>query len=218
MNTQHEVIFKKAMASSRPQAILEVASWFERLGDIAKAKVLHERAVTMTWVGRVNCWTFGAMARGTPITGTNGAVIPPGRYWQDIIGDFAKNEWYEWKKSKPEVHVSTTEEHTDDNRLFVIFTVPSNASNYGMPGVFFPTQTLGFPSIAPTDVTSSQDTVQRPTPTTSADVVAEMAKTAGSATKSFGEGLGISTGKLVLIGVGVVASALFFGRFMIPKI
>jgi hypothetical protein len=210
-----EAIFRKAMVSSRPQAILEVASCFERLGDTIKAKVLRERVITMSW-------TFGAMARGTAITGTNGAVIPPGRYWQDIIGDPAKKAWAEWVKSKPEVHIETTEDHVDDNRLFVIFTIPLNASNYGMSGVFFPTKVLGFPSIASSQVTGSQDTIQRPDPMTSADTLAKIAETigqtAGAAAKGAGQGLGITPTKLALIGLGVVATALLFGHFMIPKI
>src|SRR5208337_2676730 len=93
---------------------------------------------------------FGAMARGTPIKDTNGAVIPPGRYWLDVIGDKAKI-FSDWAKSKPEVHIETSEVHTDSgveilarqfydpqihqglglksqDRIFVTFTIPSTSN------------------------------------------------------------------------------------------
>ncbi len=221
MNLQHEAIFRKAMASGRPQAILEVACAFHNLGDTRKARILHERARTMTWVAGVNCNIgFGAMARGTAIPNTNGAVIPPGRYWQDIIGAPGRKAWDEWVKSKPEVHVETTEDHVDDNRLFVIFSVPANASNYGMTGVFFPTKVLGFPTIADATISSSQDTIQRPPPMSTTDVLAKMAetagKTAGAAAKGAGEGLGVSPTTLALIGAGALLGLLVLSKIMIP--
>lgn len=211
MNSQHDAIFVRALASEKPEAILGVARAFEAIGDTYKAGRLYQRV-------RSYNFGFGAMARGTPIKDTNGAVIPPGRYWQDIIGEPAKKAWVEWIKGKPEVHIETTEDHVDENRLFVIFIIPSTANNYGLPGVFFPTNILGFPTIATTEVTSSQATVQRPEAMTSSDVLANIAKTTGSATKSFGEGLGVTPTTLVLVGIGVLAAALLFGRVMVPKL
>lgn len=215
MNTQHEAIFRKAMVSGKPQAILEVARAFYEMGDVQKAHVLHNRAVTMTWIGGINV-SFGAMARGTPIKGTNGAVIPPGRYWQDFIGDAAKKAWAEWIKNKPEVHVETTEDHSDDNRIFAIFNIPATANNYGLPGVFYPTQLIGFPTIAPASITSSADTVKRPDPVTSADVLADMAKAAGKTTKSFGEGLGVTPTTLALFGGAALIAIILVSRIMMP--
>lgn len=218
MNVQHEAIFRKAMASHRPQAILEVSRAFYDIGDTTKAKILHEHAVTMTWTPR-NTWrgiSFGAMARGTPVKGTNGAVIPPGRYWQDIIGEPSKKAWNEWIKGKPEVHVETTEDHTDENRLFVIFNVPTTASNYGMPGVFFPTQVLGFPTVAAASVTSSADTIQRPDPMTSTEVLQQMAQSTGAVAKSFGQGLGLTPTKLALIGGVTLVTLILVSRIMTP--
>lgn len=208
MAIQHEAIFQKALGSSNPTAVFEVARAFEAIGVVDKARPLYQHARSL--------FSFGAMARGTPIPNTNGAVIPPGRYWQDIIGEPAKKAWSEWIKGKPEVHVETTEDHIDDNRLFVIFTIPTNANNYGKAGVFFPTKVLGFPSIAPSNITSSQDTVQRPDPVTSSDVLAEMAKTAGKTTKSFGEGLGVTPTTLALIGGGLLIALLLASRIMSP--
>ena len=75
---------------------------------------------------------------------------------------------------------------------------------------------LGFPTIASANVTGSQDTVQRPDPVTSADVLAQMAKSAGQTTKSFGEGLGLTPTKLALIGGAALAIVVLLSRIAMP--
>jgi hypothetical protein len=210
MNLLHESIFQKAVASKKPEAIYKVARAFEAMGVVDKASVLYQRAHGLT------VFAFGAMARGTPVKDTNGAVIPPGRYWLDAMGDKRK-ALTDWIKSKPEIRVETTEDHADENRLFVIFTIPPTANNYGLSGVFFPTNVLGFPTIA-AGVQSSQDTIQRPDAMTSTDVLASVGKVVGTTTKSFGEGLGLSPTKLALIGAGALVSVLLLNRFMMPRL
>ena len=222
MNAQHEAIFRKAMVSGRPQAILGVARAFHDMGDFTRANVLHERARTMTWIVGVNCNVgFGAMARGTPVKGTNGAVVPPGRYWLDVVSGH-RQAFDDWKKGKPEVKVETTEDDTDSNMLFVIFSIPSTANNYGMPGVFFPTQVLGFPTIAGPTVQSKQDTGSVPDAETSTEVLSDITgaigKALGSAGKGASEGLGISTTKLAMIGGGVIIALVLLNRLMMPRI
>ncbi len=212
MSIQHEAIFRRAMVSSRPQAILEVARAFYDMGDTNKANILHNRAVTMTWIGGVNV-AFGAMARGTPIKGTNGAVIPPGRYWIDLSKAQEKS-FTDWSQGKPEVHVESTEDNGE--RLFIILTIPTTANNYGLPGVFYPTQLLGFPDTAAANVQSSRDVMKVPDAPTSADVLAEMAKTAGRTTKSFGEGLGLSSTTLMLLGGGLIVGMFLLNKLMMP--
>jgi hypothetical protein len=210
MNLLHESIFQKAVASKKPEAIYEVARAFEAMGVVDKASVLYQRAHGLA------VFAFGAMARGTPVKDTNGAVIPPGRYWLDAMGDKRK-ALTDWIKSKPEIRVETTEDHADENRLFVIFTIPPTANNYGLSGVFFPTNVLGFPTIA-AGVQNSQDTIQRPDAMTSTDVLASVGKVVGTTTKSFGEGLGLSPTKLALIGAGALVSVLLLNRFMMPRL
>jgi hypothetical protein len=210
MNLLHESIFQKAVASKKPEAIYEVARAFEAMGVVDKASVLYQRAHGLA------VFAFGAMARGTPVKDTNGAVIPPGRYWLDAMGDKRK-ALTDWIKSKPEIRVETTEDHADENRLFVIFTIPPTANNYGLSGVFFPTTVLGFPTIA-AGVQNSQDTIQRPDAMTSTDVLASVGKVVGTTTKSFGEGLGLSPTKLALIGAGALVSVLLLNRFMMPRL
>jgi hypothetical protein len=160
------------------------------------------------------------MARGTPVKDTNGAVIPPGRYWLDVLGDKRKI-FTDWAKGKPEVRIESTEDHADENRLFVIFTIPTTANNYGLSGAFFPTNVLGFPTIA-TNVTSSADTIQRPDPMTSTDVMADISKAIGEAlgagAKGAGKGLGISTTTIILVGVGTLFGLFMLNRLMIPKL
>lgn len=108
---------------------------------------------------------FGAMQRGIPVPGqpAGTVVIPPGRYWLDAFGD-KRQVLGDWLKGKPEVHVETVEQDIDSNppRLFVIFSVPKGVNNFNLEGVWFPTTQLGFPTIADSNVQSSDDTVQRP--------------------------------------------------------
>ena len=110
MNLLHESIFQKAVASKKPEAIYEVARAFEAMGVVDKASVLYQRAHGLA------VFAFGAMARGTPVKDTNGAVIPPGRYWLDAMGDKRK-ALTDWIKSKPEIRVETTEDHADESTL-----------------------------------------------------------------------------------------------------
>jgi hypothetical protein len=86
-----------------------------------------------------------------------------------------------------------------------------------LSGVFFPTNVLGFPTIA-AGVQNSQDTIQRPDAMTSTDVLASVGKVVGTTTKSFGEGLGLSPTKLALIGAGALVSVLLLNRFMMPRL
>lgn len=227
----NQAIFLKAMVSMRPEAIIEVARAFEALMVHDKAEYLYQRASTLHHFG------FGAMARGTPIKGTNGAVIPPGRYWIDVVNDEKRKAWVNWTMDKPEVTIEKTEWSTDADAQHVvstvIFTIPSTATNYGLPGVFFPTNILGFPTIAGAAVQSMADTVQRPAPMTSLEALAETpallgqgiqsgvqftAETIGKAAKGVTEGLGISPTKLVLIGLSALVGYSLLNRLMLSRL
>jgi hypothetical protein len=154
---------------------------------------------------------FGAMARGTPQG--DGAVIPPGRYWIDAFNE-KRDELTAWKKGKPEVKFETTEEDLDTNRLFVIFSIPKTASNFGLPGVWFPTKSLGFPTIADTTVQSSDDTVQKPPAPTSADVLTDIASGAGQVGSGFLGQLNTDT----IIKFALVAGIVIFAATTIPNL
>jgi hypothetical protein len=218
MNPQYESIFRKAMVSQNSQAVLRVARAFEDMNDI-RGTLLRERILT---VG------FGAMARGTPIKGTDGAVIPPGRYWQDIIGETHRSKWLNFTLDHPEVTVEKTEWSGPAENLVmsVIFLIPPTANNYGLPGVHYPTNVLGFPTIADTTVQGVKDTVQRPPPMTSMQALAEtpniIGQTVGKAVsetaKGISQGLGVSTSTLVMAGIAGIASLILLNRFMMPKL
>ena len=216
MNALHEAIFRKAMVSVNPEAILAVARAFDALMATRHAWQLYQRAY-----GLGQAIAFGAMARGTRIEGTNGAVIPPGRYWLDVPSG-KRAAFDDWKKGKPEVRIETSEDDTDTNMLSIIFTIPAMAANFGLPGVFFPTNVLGFPTIAGANIQSKQDTGTVPDAPTSADVLADITsaigKALGAAGKGAGEGLGISTTKLVMIGVGTLAGLFMLNRLMMPRL
>ena len=216
MNAQYEAIFRRAMVSTNPQAILAVARAFEALMATQHAWRLYQRAFALG-----QAFAFGAMARGVPIKDTNGAVIPPGRYWLDVPSS-KRAAFTDWKKGKPEVRIETTEDDTDTNMLFVIFVIPPTASNFALPGVFFPTQVLGFPTIAGPTVQAKQDTGTVPEGESSADVLADITgaigKAIGSVGKGASEGLGISTTKLALIGVGALAGLFLLNRLLIPRL
>jgi len=190
-----EAIFKKAMVSLNPDAILEVAGAFGDLGEEDIAQALYTRVSLLEAPSRVmptfgtqgngRRTTFGAMQRGTPIPNTNGAVIPPGRYWIDVIGDAKRKAWIDWSASKPEVIIEKSEYSADNlndpNQVMatIIFSIPPTANNFGHPGVFFPTQVLGFPTIAgaaddPYAIHSKADTVQRAAPMTYTDAAIEV--------------------------------------------
>lgn len=129
---------------------------------------------------------FGSVERGVMPPGvTDSRVIPPGRYWLDVFGGNIQL-FQSWLHSKPEVHVETSQEDTESSppRLFAIFTIPSTASNFGMSGVLFPTNALGFPSDADATIHSSEDTVQKPSAPTSADILADITGAAGKASGS----------------------------------
>jgi hypothetical protein len=179
-----EAIFKRAMVSMNPDAILEVAGAFGDLGEEDIAQALYTRVSLLEAPSRVMP-TFGAMARGIPIPNTNGAIIPPGRYWIDVIGDAKRKAWVDWSTSKPEVVIEKSEYSADNlndpNQVMatIIFSIPPTANNFGHPGVFFPTQVLGFPTIAgaandPYAVHSKADTVQRAAPMTYTDAAVEV--------------------------------------------
>jgi len=231
MNTQHETIFQKAMTSVKPEAIIEVAQAFEALMVHDKAQYLYQHASALQHFG------FGAMARGTRIEGTNGAVIPPGRYWIDVVNDEKRKAWVNWTMDKPEVTIEKTEWSTDADAQHVIstviFTIPSTATNYGLAGVFFPTNVLGFPTIAGATIQGKADTVKRPAPMTSLEALAETptllgqgiqsgvqytAETIGTAIKGIGQGLGIPTSTLAMMGIGLIVSLVLLNRLMIPRI
>lgn len=198
MNAQHELIFRQAMASKNREGILRVAQAFHGLGEFVKAKSLYRRAYSFGFA-------FGAMARGTPIDGTDGAVIPPGRYWIDLIGD-NREKFKIFYAMKPEVTVEKIE-HADSNRDFAIFIIPPFASNYGMAGVLFPTKVLGFPTIADASIHTSADTVQRPPPMTYTEAAKEVAGTAGKAI-----GTTVKAGSTGLAaGLGVSPTTLWLG-------
>jgi hypothetical protein len=251
-----EAIFKKAMVSMNPDAILEVAGAFGDLGEEDIAQALYTRVSLLEAPSRVmptfgtqgngRRTTFGAMQRGTPIPNTNGAVIPPGRYWIDVVGDAKRKAWVDWSTSKPEVVIEKSEYSADNlndpNQVMatIIFSIPPTANNFGHPGVFFPTQVLGFPTIAgaaddPYAVHSKSDTVQRGNPMTYAEAAKEVvakapravqrsvqyvAETAGKALGDAARGakdeLGLSKTNMVLIGAGVLAALFLIGRIMSP--
>jgi len=159
---------------------------------------------------------FGAMARGTAIANTGGAVIPPGRYWLDSFDDEkgTRAQFMKWLSQKPEVHVESTQEDTDSDpvHLFAIFTIPSNASNYGIPGVWFPTTALGFPTIAPATgpaaVTHVEDTVQKPDAPTSTDIAKDIANSLGSILGAGTKGVVDNVSSGTMLKVGLVAGAV----------
>lgn len=234
----NDIIFQKALCSQNSKAIFEVAWIFETMGQSHKARLLRERVY--------NSVSFGAMARGIPIPNTNGAVVPPGRYWIDVIGDAKRKAWVDWSVSKPEVVIEKSEYSADNMNdpnqvmMTVIFSIPPTANNFGHPGVFFPTQVLGFPTIAgptndPYAVHSKADTVQRPAPMTYMEATEEViskapkglshsieyladtaGRAAGAAVKGAGKGLGISTTNIVLIGVAALASLFLLARMTSP--
>lgn len=159
------------------------------------------------------------LARGTPVPGTDGAVIPPGRYWLDSFAD-AKNtrkQFLDWLKSKPEVKQETSQEDADSDppHLFSIFVVPAGVSNFGLAGVLFPTKALGFPTVAPPSVTSSDDTVQRPPPAQNAlDVLGDQLTGANGANLLKGVIFaGVAVGAIaLLVSVGPALLAVFKRR------
>jgi hypothetical protein len=234
-----ESIFQKALRSNKTKPIIAVSDAFEEMGESHKAKMLYKHIYA-------NAISFGAMARGIPVPNTNGAVVPPGRYWIDVIGDAKRKAWIYWSVSKPEVTIEKSEYSADNLKdpnqvmMTVIFSIPPTANNFGHPGVFFPTQVLGFPTIAgpansPYSVQSKPDTVQRPAPMTymeaskevitkvpkglshSVEYIADTAgKAIGSAVKGAGEGLGISTTNVILIGVATLASLFLLARMSSP--
>lgn len=179
-------IFERAMVSMNPDAILEVAGAFGDLDEEDMATALYTRVSVLEAPSRrMPTFAFGAMQRGTPISNTNGAVIPPGRYWIDVIGDAKRKAWVDWSSSKPEVVIEKSEYSADNlndpNQVMatIIFSIPPTANNFGHPGVFFPTQVLGFPTIAgaasdPYAVHSKADTVQRAAPMTYTDAAVEV--------------------------------------------
>lgn len=147
---------------------------------------------------------IGAMERGVPIPNTEGAVIPPGRYWLDV---FNQAPFVDWLHEKPEVQVETTEDK-GDGHVFYIFSIPSSATNYGKPGVWFPTVQLGFPTIASAGVQTSDDTVQKPDAPTATDIAKDFFKSVGEVTGAGSSSLldNISTKTLIKLAVvgGVV--------------
>lgn len=159
---------------------------------------------------------FGAMERGQAIPNTNGAVIPPGRYWLDSFDDAngTRTQFMAWLAQKPEVKVESTQEFTDSSptRLFTIFTIPTTANNYGKSGVWFPTTALGFPEIAPATgtaaVTSSDDTVVKPDAPTATDIAKQIAgsigQVAGSGTKGLLDNVDTATMIKLALAVGAV--------------
>jgi len=266
MEPLHHEIFEKAMNSMNPDAILEVAQCFQDLENAEgqdentdenlnepnrepprfneykeMANLLYTRISILEQPIRYSpTFAFGAMARGTPIAGTNGAVIPPGRYWTDLTDDSHRKAWVDLTTDKPEIKIEKSTWSADAGRVIetVIFSIPPTASNYGLPGVFWPTKILGFPTIAgpadsPYSVQSKADTVQRPPPMThteaftelpgmlehSIDYVAEAAgKAAGAAAKGATGGLGITTGEGIAIGVAALVGLFLLNRLSMPSI
>lgn len=122
---------------------------------------------------------FGGIVRG--VAQGDGAVIPPGRYWTDVFGD-KRQVFLDWAKSKPEVQIQSTQEDNDADppHLFVVLTIPTTSSNFGSPGVWYPTKALGFLTVADSTVHTSDDVVQRPPPPTSGDILGSMGSGIGS--------------------------------------
>lgn len=244
MNPTHEAIFRKAMRSKNQGAVLRVASVFERIGDHNKARTLYRRALPHHRALPHFKFQFGASVRGTPIAGTDGAVIPPGRYWLNIVGtpqysgEVKRSKWLNFTMDHPEVIEEKREySGTADNLILtVFFTIPPTATNYGLPGVHFPTSILGFPTIAG-PAQSLADTSSRPPQMTSLEAIAEipnllgqgvqsgvqytaetLGKAAGHAAKGVSEGLGgIPTKTLVLMGIGAIVGLALLNRLTLPK-
>lgn len=235
MNPQYQAIFLKAMASMKPEAIIEVARAFEALRATDKAWQLYNRAYALRHRGHFG---FGAMVRGTPIKNTDGAVIPPGRYWVSIPHmneDKNLKKWVNFTMDHPEVTIEKEEWSGNADNLIktVIFIIPSTATNYGLPGVHYPTQVLGTPNTADVTIKSQADTIKRPPPMTSLEALAETpsligqgiqsgvqftAETIGKAAKGVTEGLGISSTQLVLIGLSALVGLSLLNRFMLPRL
>ena len=231
---RNERIFRKALASNNPDAIWRVAQAFEAIHRPYEAQLLFERA-NQLW-----SFAFGAMARGTPIAGTNGAVIPPGRYWLDLTDESHRKAWIDLTVDKPEITVEKEEWSGDTGGQHivktVIFSIPPTATNYGLPGIFFPTKVLGFPTLAgaadnPYAVHSKADTVQRPAPLTHADALAEtpdilaeglqrgtvyVAETAGKGAGAAAKGIGFSPTEWGLIGAGILVALYLLTQSSVP--
>lgn len=154
---------------------------------------------------------FGAEEKGKTAPGmpAGHAVIPPGRYWLDVYGDKIP-AFLAWAQSKPEVHLETTQNDTESTpeHLFVIFSVPPTASNFGLSGVDFSTATFGFPEVAPATVQSSDDVVQKPPPPTASDVLADAASAIGGALGSGGKAAASALDTATLIKFGIVAAVV----------
>ena len=152
---------------------------------------------------------FGAEERGKTAPGVPAghAVIPPGRYWLDVYGDKIAT-FLAWSQSKPEVHIETTQQDSESTpaHLFVIFTVPASASNFGLPGVDFSTTTFGFPEIAAPGVTSSDDVVQKPPPPTAAGMLADAAGALGGALGAGAKSAASALDTATLVKIGIAAA------------
>lgn len=167
----------------------------------------HFRAMRPKVTGASFGSDFGAVERGIRPPGVTGAaVIPPGRYWLDAYGDKIAR-FQAWAAGKPEVSIETTQSEPGASppHLFVIFTIPGTASNYGMSGVLFPTTDLGFPEGADATVQTSDDVVQKPVAETSTQVLSDITHAAGAAAGAAAQGAAGAFDTTTLIKFGVAA-------------
>jgi hypothetical protein len=157
---------------------------------------------------------FGAVERGIKPAGvTDAAVIPPGRYWLDVYGDKIAR-FHTWAQGKPEVLIETSQEDTSASppHLFVIFSIPTTASNFGMSGVLFPTTDLGFPEGADASVQSADDVVQKPAAETSGQVFSNIVHTTSDAAGTAAQGfLSVLTPRTILLGALALGAVIFIG-------
>lgn len=79
--------------------------------------------------------------------------LPAGRYWIDTFGD-NRPAFADWSKSSGVKVVTTQSFDSDPPRDWFLFTVASP-----LP---FDAVKFGFPTIAPPEVKSAEDTVQKP--------------------------------------------------------
>jgi hypothetical protein len=131
-------------------------------------------------------------------------TIPPGRYWQDLIGR-QRELWPVWIKGlnfgKERVHVETTENFPGDSknpaRTFVIYTIKQE--------VIWDHLNNGSPTVADDTIHTSSDTAQLPKPTSAGETLNE------ALSKALTIG-GIVAGSVATVAVVYVITTMFRAR------
>jgi len=130
--------------------------------------------------------------------------LPPGRYWLDVFPDNAAG-WESWSRAMTKMGSANVEvtEHFEaidgaPAHDFVIFTTKTENAAWQAAG-------LPSPTIAPSSVTTSDDTVDKPPP--ELNPLDQIGQTAA----------GITTGIKVAVGVVVVVSVAGLGIALLRK-